>query len=337
MKPWERQHNIVWLYTLKCFHEPQGLALIASVFSGWSVGNVEELSHILALDKTLKNAHKHSYAPAFYPHEALPLAKASQTMSFNSLSQWDSYAETLASWTSLGLRINPKLQLKQPSYCDSSHAQSRFGVDTQKFQEAYQQNPTRFKVLQGLHFHAFCHQETPALAQLFAHILLHYTWLLPSLQWLNLGGGQNFTADDYDSIMFHETIEDFEIQYPHITLYFEPASSVVENTGYFRCSILDIIDADIPKVILNTSIETHLLDVAITQRTLEVRGTSSTPTAYTYELTGMSCIAGDSLGVYHFDSPLEQGDTLIFDNMIGYTLVKQTTFNGIQKAPFILA
>ena len=327
----QKQSNVIWLYTLKCFNEKEGLDLIANTFSGFSIGNSTELSQA----QHSKKSHIHSYAPAFYPEEVETLAMQSDTMSFNSLSQWQNYHQSTAKHTSIGLRINPKLALQQPSYCDASSETSRFGVDYQLFLDAYQGDKELFSTLEGLHFHAFCHQNIDALHLLLEHISCHYHTILPRLKWLNLGGGQNFTEKDYDVEGFIVAINAFERKYPTLKIYFEPGSTVVNDTGYFMTTVLDIIPSSPPQVILDTSIETHLLDVAITQRSLTRRGVSHTR-KYAYLLTGVSCITGDILGLYTFDTVLEVGDKIYFENMIGYSLVKQTTFNGIKKAKFFV-
>ena len=326
----QEKTNIVWLYTLKCFHEQEGLTHIANALSGFSIGNLNELS----IAKKSSSKYLHSYSPAYNESEVLSLAKASSTMSFNSLTQWNRYKKECATHTSLGLRINPKLSLKQPAYCDASSQNSRFGIDSSKFIDTYQSKKELFKDLEGLHFHAFCHQEVPALKLLLVHISETYKNILPKLKWLNLGGGQNFTDSSYKLEEFIEAINTFQKMHPHLTLYFEPGSTVVNHTGYFKCTILDIIEGSPSIAILNTSIETHLLDVAITKQQLMVREASENKTPYNYELTGVSCIAGDILGNYSFNTPLKIGDTIIFENMMGYTLVKQTNFNGIEKAKF---
>ena len=325
-----KHKNIKWLYTIKCFHEQEALIQIAQTFDGFSIGNLTELSKI-----PINNVqHIHTYSPAFYPHEVLSLAKASDSISFNSLTQWQSYAKETSAYTSIGLRINPKLKIKQPSYCDSSHENSRFGVDYRKFIKCYEENSQDFNTLDGLHFHVFCHQGLEEFQALLTHIQTHYKNILPKLKWLNLGGGQSFTENHYDIQGFIHAIKTFSHLYPHLTLYFEPASAVVNDTGYFSCTILDIIEDKIPKVILDTSIETHLLDVSISKRKLQI--IESTKKGLQYEITGMSCIAGDTFGTYHFPKKLQIGDRLRFSNMIGYTLVKQTEFNGIGKAGFII-
>jgi carboxynorspermidine decarboxylase len=318
-----KETGIHWLYTLKAFHEPDGLKIIAKSFDGFSIGNTNEYNKVKDYSK-----HLHTYAPAFYEDEVEALAKQSTTMSFNSQSQWERYAKLCSKVCSVGLRINPKLSLTQPSYCDSNI--SRLGMDYEQFLAQTES----YAYLEGLHFHALCHQTLPALEKLFNHIESHYEMILPKLKWLNLGGGQNFTDKNYDTDGFIALIQNFKTKYPHLTLYFEPGTAVLHNCGYFECTILDIIEADIPIVILNTSIETHLLDVAITKQKPLVRETQNTKLNYEYALTGMSCIAGDVIGTYYFHEKLNVGDKIIFEDMLGYTIVKQNAFNGLKKAHF---
>lgn len=318
-----KETGVVWLYTIKAFHEEEGLEMISHTFNGFSIGNSKEYSKVKKYHK-----HLHSYAPAFYEDEIVTLVKKSDTMSFNSLSQWHRYAPVCSKYSSLGLRINPHLKLTQPSYCDTNI--SRLGVHYQDFLEQYHDLGN----LEGLHFHALCHQEFPALKKLFEHIERNYQALLPKLKWLNLGGGQNFSNEEYDREGFITLIQNFKRNYPHLTLYFEPGSALVHNAGYFECTILDIIEAYTPIVILNTSIETHLLDVAITKQKPKVRDSSPIKTVHRYELAGMSCIAGDTIGRYDFNRKLNIGDKIIFEDMLGYTLVKQTSFNGLKEVRF---
>jgi len=230
-----KETGIHWLYTLKAFHEPKGLEMIEKSFDGFSIGNTNEYSKVKNLNK-----HLHTYAPAFYEDEVAALAKQSCTISFNSQSQWERYAESSSKVCSVGLRINPKLSLTQPSYCDSNI--SRLGMDYEKFLA----QSASYTYLEGLHFHALCHQTLPALEKLFNHIESHYKKLLPKLRWLNLGGGQNFTDESYDTDGFISLIHNFKTKYPHLSLYFEPGTAVVHDCGYFECTILDIIEASTP-------------------------------------------------------------------------------------------
>jgi carboxynorspermidine decarboxylase len=138
----------------------------------------------------------------------------------------------------------------------------------------------------------------------------------------------------YDREGFVTLIQNFRALHPHLTLYFEPGESIVKDTGYFITTILDIIPGEIPIAILDTSIEAHLLDIAITGQKPTVRRSTAEKTPYCYQLSGMSCIAGDIIGDYCFKKTLQVGQRIIFEDMMGYTMVKQTQYNGIEKAGF---
>ncbi len=323
------QTGVKILHTLKSFNSKEGLEVIANSLSGFSAGNQQELDAL----KTIDHLHIHTYAPAFRSNEIEPLARQSDTMSFNAFNQWERYASIASAHCSVGLRINPQLTLKQPKYCNPNNAM-RLGVPYQTFLQSIANTPDVFQTLEGLHFHVFCSQGLDGLKYLLAHINKHYQEILPRLKWLNLGGGHQLTDEAYDYEGFIVLINTFRSQYPHLTIIFEPGESVVKNTGYFTTTILDIIPTEIPIVILDTSIETHLLDIAITRQKPAVKGTTRHPTHHHYRLSGMSCIAGDTIGDYYFEEALKIGDSIIFENMIGYTIVKQTEFNGIKKAGF---
>jgi carboxynorspermidine decarboxylase len=210
----------------------------------------------------------------------------------------------------------------------------RLGVEHQTFLHNFTNHPVAFRHLEGLHFHLFCSQDLNGLKYLLAIIKKEFQEILPQLKWLNLGGGHRLTDSEYDREGFITLIRGFRTLHPHLTLYFEPGESVVKHTGCFITTILDIIPGEIPVVILDTSIETHLLDVAITGQKPAVRESSIQKTPYHYQLSGMSCIAGDIIGDYYFKKALQVGEKIIFDDMMGYTMVKQTQYNGIEKAGF---
>ncbi len=323
------QTDIQILHTLKSFHSREGLKIISEYLSGFSAGNQRELDKLHQIPST----HIHSYAPVFRPDEIKPLAFQSNTLSFNSLHQWECYTSSISTDSSIGLRINPQLTLKQPKYCNPNYT-THLGVPYQTFLQAYANDPKLFQALEGLHFHAFCSQGLNGLKYLLSHISKNYQEILPRLQWLNLGGGHQFTHTTYDTEGFITLINTFRSHYPHLLLYFEPGESVVKDTGYFSTTILDIIPGEIPIVILDTSIEAHLLDIAITKQKPIIRNTSIQQTPYPYQLSGMSCIAGDTIGTYFFEEALHIDDKVIFEDMMGYSIVKQTEFNGIEKAGF---
>ena len=55
-----------------------------------------------------------------------------------------------------------------------------------------------------------------------------------------------------------------------------------------------------------------------------------------YRLGGNSCLSGDFMGSWLFDRELQVGDIIIFEDMIHYTIVKTTTFNGIHHPSFAI-
>jgi carboxynorspermidine decarboxylase len=319
------------LHTLKSFNKKEGLEIISKHLGGFSIGNPQELKSLDSIDYR----YIHSYSPAFKVDELEAIASSSNSMSFNSLAQWERYAYTCSKECSVGLRINPELTLNQPRYCDPNIS-LRLGVTHKEFMKSYTNDQALFKNLEGLHLHALCSQDADGLRYLLSHIKKNYLDILPQLRWINLGGGHKLTHSKYDTGEFIYIIDQFSSLYPNIEIIFEPGDSVVNNTGFFRTTILDIIPAKIPIVILDTSIETHLLDIAITKQKPKVQGTSSQQTPYPYLLSGMSCIAGDVMGEYYFDKKLQVNDRIIFENMMSYTIVKQTEFNGIEKASFKL-
>ncbi len=317
------------LHTLKSFDRRPGLEMIAQSLSGFSLGNRNECATIQGLPA----GHRHTYAPAFMPGDVAALARCSDTMSFNSLTQWDAYGESVASHTSPGLRINLGLTLEQPPHCDPNRTE-RLGVPVAAFIQALQRDPGRFRSLEGLHIHGLCGQDTRALRHLLGELERRLAPVLSRIQWLNLGGGHRFTDPDYDREVFITLMTTFRDTFPHLTILFEPGESLLKGTGYLLSTVCDILpDAAPPTVILDTSTEVHMLDVAITGVAPRLHGAlAEGREGYPYRLTGASCIAGDVIGTYTLPEPLQIGDRIRFDDMIAYTLVKQTRFNGIEPA-----
>jgi len=328
----EELSGVKILHSLKSFNQNSVLPQIASNLAGMSISSLKELE----IAQKAKSKYLHLYAPAYKSHELLTMLDAVSSISFNSLTQWERFS-TIESKTSMGLRINPRLHLPIPNYCNPNLDYSRLGVEYLEFIETYKKNSNNFKNLEGLHFHALFQSSVEGIITLLEHIEKEYKAILPQLKWLNLGGGHNFTDESYDLDSFLKIIKNFQSSYPHIQLYFEPGESVVKGCGDFITTVLDIVTIAGQNVaILDTSIETHLLDVAIVNQRLKVTGTQSFSTPYFYELTGNSCLQGDIIGEYFFEHKLNIGDNVIFEEMMSYSLVKMTEFNGMEKAEFIL-
>ena len=328
----QQEANVKILHTLKSFNEPMVLPLIGEQLLGMSISSLKELEFA----KNAKVRHIHLYTPAFKADELSLMQEQVDTISFNSLSQWRRFSSSVTQ-ASLGLRVNPKLHLPIPNYCNPNVAYSRLGVDYIAFLEQYRENPKDFLALDGLHFHALFQSSFQGLCLLLEHIESNYQELLPQIKWLNLGGGHNFTDASYEVKEFVKRIQLFHSRYEHIELIFEPGESVVASCGDFVTTVLDIVEVAGEKMaILDTSTETHLLDVAIVNQRLKVEGTQPESTPYFYTLTGNSCLQGDYIGEYFFLKPLKIGSRVRFKDMMGYSMVKMTEFNGMEKAKFLI-
>ena len=327
----ESKAGVHILHTLKSFNQASVLPIISEKLSGMSIASPKELT----MAKGTNAKHLHLYAPAFKSEQLESMIDHIDTISFNSLNQWNAFKSLNSS---KGLRINPKLKLEIPSHCNPNLEASRLGLDSLEFIESYRNNQELFKELEGLHFHALFQSSELGVSLLLNHIVLNYQEVLPQIKWLNLGGGHNFTSVDYKIDSFCKEVDKFKKLYPNIELYFEPGESVTKGCGEFVTTVLDIVNvADKKVVILDTSVETHLLDVAIVNVPLKVRGTQNESTAYFYVLAGNSCLQGDIIGEYFFKEEVKIGDKIIFENMMAYSLVKMTEFNGMEKAKFYLA
>ena len=325
----QEQTGVIILHTLKSFHFIEGLEIINEYVDGYSMVNLNEYEHI----EDLQTRYIHSYAPYIYPKNIESLAKASHSMSFNSLNQWDELSAMASKYCSVGLRINPQLSIKQPKYCDANIG-TRLGVLADDFWHAYSKG--ELDRLDGIHFHVLCSGGVDELRYLLSHIEKEYTTILPKLKWLNLGGGHSFGQKDYDVDEFCHIVNLFQTKNPNIKLIFEPGEGLLVDSGYFRTTILDIIKTnDTSVAILDTSIEAHLLDIAITKQKPKIKSSSKSG-KYNYIISGMSCIAGDIIGEYSFEKPLKIGEQIIFKDMIAYTTVKQTEYNGIANASFLI-
>ena len=332
LKKLETLANVHILHTLKSFNMSSVMPFIAGNISGMSISSEKELT----MAKEAKAKYIHLYAPAFKEASLKRMLDEVNTVSFNSLGQWQRFKDLKGS-SSKGLRINPKLQISIPTYCNPNLEHSRLGINTEEFISAYKNNINNFEYLEGLHLHALFQSSVEDLVLLLNYILEHYQEVLPKLKWLNLGGGHNFTELNYDIDTFVKHLVNFQELYPNITIYFEPGETVTKGCGEFVCTVLDIIKISGQEiVILDTSVETHLLDVAIVNMKLKVQETQTEPTPYFYELTGNSCLQGDIIGQYFFTKELHIGDQVVFEDMMAYSMVKMTEFNGMEKATFYL-
>jgi carboxynorspermidine decarboxylase len=184
-------------------------------------------------------------------------------------------------------------------------------------------------MVDGLHFHAMCEQDSDVLERILNAFEKLYGPYISGLKWINFGGGHHITRDDYDLERLIKLMNAFKKKYG-VQVYLEPGEASVYHAGVLISSVLDIVRNQMEIAILDASAETHMPDVLLMPyRPHVMESGQPNEKKYAYRLAGPSCLAGDVMGDYSFDRPLKRGDRLIFTDMALYSIVKSTTFNGI--------
>ena len=266
----------------------------------------------------------HTYSPAYKEDEIDEIIALSEHLVFNSFAQWQKYKSKAYGKTSCGLRVNPQISCSPVELYNPCGKFSRFGVTKDEFREDLLDG------IEGLHFHALCEQGADELEIVLESIEDRFGRYLFGMKWINFGGGHHVTKDGYDIEKLIKLIVDFSKKYD-IKVYLEPGEAVGWRCGILLCSVLDIVRNDADIVILDTSAEAHMPDTLAMPYRSDVRNSGkANEKKYTYKFTGNSCLSGDIMGDYSFDEPLKIGDKIIFEDQIHYTIVKNTTFNGIK-------
>ena len=274
----------------------------------------------------------HTYSPGFKDDEIEQIADISNHVVFNSFTQLEKFKNKVKNKSSIGLRVNPEYSSVEVDLYNPCAAFSRLGITKKNFKEDQLQD------VHGLHFHALCEQNVDALEGALGNFEKNFGEYLPQMKWVNFGGGHHITRSDYDVEGLINLLKDFKSRYPHLEVYLEPGEAVGWQTGYLVSTVLDIVDNGMKIAILDTSAEAHMPDTLAMPYRPDIRGSAkANEKAYTYRFGGNTCLAGDIVGDidYSFDEPLKVGDKIIFEDMIHYTMVKTTTFNGV-KLPSII-
>jgi len=264
----------------------------------------------------------HTFSPAFREDEFDEIVALSDHIVFNSWSQWHKYRDR-AGECQIGLRLNPEYSEVATTLYNPCAPGSRLGI------RAIDLEGKDLAGIDGLHFHVMCEQGADTLERVLEHVEEKFGHLLSGMKWLNFGGGHHITRPDYDVDLLCRLIERFRDKYD-LEIYLEPGEAVALNAGVLVVSVLDIVRNEMDIAILDTSAEAHMPDVLAMPYRPEVIGAGK-PGEYphNYRLAGNTCLAGDVVGDYSFPKPLNPGDRLVFTDMAHYTMVKNTTFNGI--------
>lgn len=278
----------------------------------------------------------HTYSPAYTEEEFPQIMACSSHVTFNSLSQFARFrpmVEAAGNPVSCGLRVNPEYSEVEVELYNPCAPGTRFGVTADLLPDELPQG------IEGFHCHCHCESDSYQLERTLVHLEDKFGRWLPRLKWLNLGGGHLMTRKDYDTTHLISVLKGLRERYSNLRIILEPGSAFAWQTGPLVASVVDIVESrGIRTAILDVSFTCHMPDCLEMPYQPKVRGAatlppeavkSATPDQHIYRLGGNSCLSGDYMGSWQFDHELKIGETIYLEDMIHYTTVKTTMFNGI--------
>lgn len=288
----------------------------------------------------------HTYSPAYTKDTFGEILSNSSHITFNSLSQYEAFYPMVMQWNesvseservSCGLRVNPEHSHIETELYNPTAPGSRFGVISDQLPERLPAG------IEGFHCHCHCESSAEDLVDNLIYIEKRFAGWFQQLKWLNLGGGHLMTRKGYNVPLLIETIRGLRQRYPHLRIILEPGSAFAWQTGPLVSSVVDIVENHgIRTAILDVSFTCHMPDCLEMPYWPVVRGAETIEDpegqvtsgqdneGYVYRLGANSCLSGDFLSSWRFDHPLQIGEQIIFEDMIHYTTVKTSMFNGIQ-------
>lgn len=273
----------------------------------------------------------HVYAPAFSAQDMREVLRYADHVVFNSFAQWRRHRDAVAAagrQVQVGLRVNPGYSEVAAEIYDPCAANSRLGIPRAKFEG---QDLTG---IDGLHFHVMCEQGADVLARVLKVFEDQFGGLIEGRRWVNFGGGHHITRPGYDVDLLVKLVRDFRRRYG-TEVILEPGEALALNAGVLVATVLDIVDNPMEIAILDTSAAAHMPDtLEMPYRPGIVGAGAPGELPNTYRLGGLTCLAGDVIGDYSFPEPLTVGSKIVLTDMLHYTMVKNTTFNGV-KLPSI--
>ncbi len=272
----------------------------------------------------------HVFCAAYREAEFPALLRYADHIVFNSPRQLQKFGPAAkAVGKSVGLRINPECSTQEGhAIYDPCAPGSRLGTTRAQWEE--RMTPEMLSLLDGLHFHTLCEQDSDALEITLAKVEERFGDILPRMKWLNFGGGHHITRPGYDIPRLEKCIRSAQEKWK-LTVYLEPGEACALNAGFLITRVLDVLqNGGTALAILDMSAACHTPDVLEMPYRPPLFGAGEPgEKPYTFRLGGPTCLAGDVIGDYSFDSPLREGDLLVFGDMAIYTTCKNNTFNGM--------
>ena len=268
----------------------------------------------------------HTYAPTYTDRSFAEILQCSSHITFNSLGQFNRFgAQALLRGISCGLRINPEYSPVETDLYNPCVEGSRLGIRKEELSEL----PAG---IDGLHFHVLCESRPQHLRLALEAVEKHFGHLLPQIKWLNMGGGHLMTHVEYDCDELIAVLNDFRARHPHLRLILEPGSAFTWRTGYLVSTVEDVIrSGGFNTAMLDVSFACHMPDcLEMPYKPAIIGAHDPEEGERKWRMGGNSCLAGDFYGDWAFDVEPKIGDRVVFEDMIHYTMVKTTMFNGVE-------
>jgi carboxynorspermidine decarboxylase len=320
----KREAGVSMVLATKAFAMPAVFPFMRDTLNGSTASGLYEAR--LGFDHFGKDVH--TYSPAYSAADLEAITQYSGHIYFNSVEQLMRFAPIVRARRAdakIGLRVNPQLSLvKNSELYDPSAPCSRFGVLKGELSEDV------LNTIDILHVHNLCENMAEDSVALINHLRNNFAFALEKISHLNLGGGHFYSHPNYNVDALIAALKSLSADFNvHITL--EPGAAHVLNAGYLVGSVLDVIKRDGASLaILDASASTHMPDVLEVPYRPNIIGSGVRgEKAHHYILGGNTCMTGDVIGEYSFDAPLVAGQKLIFTDMMQYSFVKNTTFNGV--------
>ena len=326
------------LSLIRCISEASGAEIILAFkgFAMWGVfGILREYVRGAAASSPDEarlcfeevGAPAHTYSPVYPENQFESILRYSSHITFNSLAQYAKFRDRIRAHSpaiSAGLRINPEFSEIAHGIYNPCSPGSRLGITASELEDGLPEG------IEGFHFHVLFESDSYALEKVLKVVEDKFGKYFPQIKWINMGGGHLVTRKDYDTAHLVKILKDFKKR-TGLHLILEPGSAFAWETGELVSTVEDVVEnSGIKTAILDVSFTAHMPDCLEMPYKPKIIGASDPVEGLpTYRLGGNSCLSGDVMGEWSFEHGLKTGEKVIFLDMIHYTMVKTTTFNGV--------
>ena len=324
------------LALLKWVADESGVQIILAfkAFAMWGVFDIlKEYINGAAASSTAEarlcyeeiGAQAHTYLPVYKQNDFEEIQRYSSHITFNSINQYQKFSKYLSKNVSAGLRINPECSEVGYGIYNPCSPGSRFGITAATLGDTLPEG------VEGFHFHVLFESDSFALEKVLTEVEQKFGKHFSRLKWINMGGGHLITRNDYDVNHLIATLRNFKAKTGGLQIILEPGSAFAWETGELVATVEDIVEnSGIKTAILDVSFTAHMPDcLEMPYKPKILSAIDETQGKPVYRLGGNSCLSGDFMGNWYFDHELKPGDRIVFMDMIHYTMVKTTTFNGV--------